>query len=145
MMSIHVSDHHRSEHHWHSSMSDSDSYSDDGDEHDDLQIAGHGAVGDLHHHAMNVDNHDGVDDLEDDDEDDDDDDMDKISCSPSITDEDIDFNFVYAFHNFVATVEGQANAAKGDTMVLLDDSNSYWWLVRVVKDNTIGELLPLLC
>jgi hypothetical protein len=54
--------------------------------------------------------------------------------------EDIDFEFVYALHNFVATVEGQANAAKGDTMVLLDDSNSYWWLVRVVKDSTIGLL-----
>jgi hypothetical protein len=52
--------------------------------------------------------------------------------------EDIDFDLVYALHNFVATVEGQANAAKGDTMVLLDDSNSYWWLVRVVKDATIG-------
>ncbi|KAI5303885.1 hypothetical protein KEM55_000326, partial [Ascosphaera atra] len=25
-------------------------------------------------------------------------------------------------------------------MVLLDDSNSYWWLVRVVKDGTIGYL-----
>jgi hypothetical protein len=36
-------------------------------------------------------------------------------------------------------VEGQANATKGDTMVLLDDSNSYWWLVRVVKDSSIGE------
>lgn len=54
--------------------------------------------------------------------------------------EDIDFDLVYALHNFVATVEGQANAAKGDTMVLLDDSNSYWWLVRVVKDATIGYL-----
>jgi len=53
--------------------------------------------------------------------------------------EDIDFDLVYALHNFVATVEGQANAAKGDTMVLLDDSNSYWWLVRVVKDGTIGK------
>ena len=53
--------------------------------------------------------------------------------------EDIDFEFVYALHTFVATVEGQANAAKGDTMVLLDDSNSYWWLVRVVKDGSIGE------
>ena len=53
--------------------------------------------------------------------------------------EDIDFEFVYALHTFVATVEGQANATKGDTMVLLDDSNSYWWLVRVVKDNSIGE------
>lgn len=58
--------------------------------------------------------------------------------------EDIDFEFVYALHTFVATVEGQANATKGDTMVLLDDSNSYWWLVRVVKDASIGEfeLLP---
>jgi hypothetical protein len=55
--------------------------------------------------------------------------------------EDIDFEFVYALHTFVATVEGQANATKGDTMVLLDDSNSYWWLVRVVKDGSIGELL----
>ncbi|KAH0137000.1 hypothetical protein KCU86_g25063, partial [Aureobasidium melanogenum] len=33
--------------------------------------------------------------------------------------EDIDFDFVYALHTFVATVEGQANAGKGDTMVLL--------------------------
>ena len=53
--------------------------------------------------------------------------------------EDIDFEFVYALHTFVATVEGQANATKGDTMVLLDDSNSYWWLVRVVKDGSIGN------
>jgi len=66
--------------------------------------------------------------------------MDKISSSPSISDEDIDFEFVYALHTFVATVEGQANATKGDTMVLLDDSNSYWWLVRVVKDGSIGYL-----
>lgn len=58
--------------------------------------------------------------------------------------EDIDFEFVYALHTFVATVEGQANAQKGDTMVLLDDSNSYWWLVRVVKDSTIGELVASL-
>ena len=53
--------------------------------------------------------------------------------------EDIDFDFVYALHTFVATVEGQANATKGDTMVLLDDSNSYWWLVRIVKDSSIGK------
>lgn len=25
-------------------------------------------------------------------------------------------------------------------MVLLDDSNSYWWLVRIVKDGSIGRL-----
>lgn len=53
--------------------------------------------------------------------------------------EDIDFAFVYALHTFIATVEGQANATKGDTMVLLDDTNSYWWLVRVVKDGSIGR------
>ncbi|RKF65823.1 putative sh3 domain protein [Erysiphe neolycopersici] len=70
----------------------------------------------------------------------DDDMMDKISSSPSIDDEDIDFEFVYALHTFIATIEGQANATKGDTMVLLDDSNSYWWLVRVVKDSSIGYL-----
>ena len=57
--------------------------------------------------------------------------------------EDIDFDFVYALHTFVATVEGQANATKGDTMVLLDDSNSYWWLVRIVKDSSIGKMAAL--
>ncbi|KKY24579.1 putative sh3 domain [Diplodia seriata] len=39
--------------------------------------------------------------------------------------EDIDFEFVYALHTFVATVEGQANATKGDTMLsaaMLGDS-----------------------
>ncbi|KAL2288995.1 hypothetical protein FJTKL_02852 [Diaporthe vaccinii] len=73
---------------------------------------------------------------------DDDDMMDKISSSPSIDDEDIDFELVYALHTFIATVEGQANATKGDAMVLLDDSNSYWWLVRVVKDSSIGMMSP---
>ena len=59
--------------------------------------------------------------------------------------EDIDFEFVYALHTFVATVEGQANATKGDTMVLLDDSNSYWWLVRIVKDSSIGMIIAIIC
>lgn len=91
--------------------------------------------------------------------DDDDDDGDFSDVEPRFIDygwdaeclqniEDIDFEFVYALHTFVATVEGQANATKGDTMVLLDDSNSYWWLVRVVKDSSIGECLtdgPLPC
>jgi len=54
------------------------------------------------------------------------------------TTDDINFDFVYALHTFIATVEGQANATKGDTMVLLDDSNSYWWLVRILKDSSIG-------
>ncbi|KAK8108404.1 hypothetical protein PG984_014205 [Apiospora sp. TS-2023a] len=84
-------------------------------------------------------------------EDDDDDDDFSLPDDPRYVDsgwggeclqdtEDIDFEFVYALHTFVATVEGQANATKGDTMVLLDDSNSYWWLVRVVKDSSIGYL-----
>ncbi|KAF8866726.1 hypothetical protein BDZ45DRAFT_700342 [Acephala macrosclerotiorum] len=64
---------------------------------------------------------------------DEDDDSDFFPTSPTRVDsgwggkclqdiEDIDFEFVYALHTFVATVEGQANATKGDTMVLLDDS-----------------------
>lgn len=53
--------------------------------------------------------------------------------------EDIDFEMVYALHTFTATVEGQANATKGEHMVLLDDSNSYWWLVRIVRDASIGN------
>ncbi|KAL7275371.1 protein phosphatase regulator [Rhizina undulata] len=71
---------------------------------------------------------------------DDDDMMDRMSSSPSIEDEDIDFEMVYALHTFTATVEGQANATKGEHMVLLDDSNSYWWLVRIVRDSSIGYL-----
>ncbi|EME86817.1 uncharacterized protein MYCFIDRAFT_202660 [Pseudocercospora fijiensis CIRAD86] len=89
--------------------------------------------------ATNGGSHEGEEDAEGG-EDGDDDMTDRISSSPSIDDEDIDFEFVYALHTFVATVEGQANATKGDTMVLLDDSNSYWWLVRVVKDSSIGYL-----
>ncbi|KAF9889675.1 hypothetical protein FE257_006981 [Aspergillus nanangensis] len=114
---------------------DSDDYHDGIDMYDDDDVdpdLGHSRrVGDLEE-----------DDLADGESDDllDDDMMDKISSSPSIDDEDIDFEFVYALHNFVATVDGQANAAKGDTMVLLDDSNSYWWLVRIVKDGSIGYL-----
>ncbi|KAF5860474.1 hypothetical protein ETB97_001484 [Aspergillus alliaceus] len=108
-------------------------YDDDDDDDLDHEL-GHS------HHAGGSEDGDLADGEGDDDLLDDDDMMDKISSSPSIDDEDIDFEFVYALHNFVATVDGQANAAKGDTMVLLDDSNSYWWLVRIVKDGSIGYL-----
>jgi hypothetical protein len=50
---------------------------------------------------------------------------------------------MYALHSFAATVEGQANATKGDMLVLLDDSNSYWWLVRIVRDHTVGKHLAV--
>ncbi|GAA5858566.1 hypothetical protein JCM8547_007362 [Rhodosporidiobolus lusitaniae] len=65
---------------------------------------------------------------------------DSMSSSPSIPDEDIDFNLVYALHTFLATVDGQASVVKGDKLMLLDDSNSYWWLVRVLKTQAIGYI-----
>ncbi|GAB1212591.1 hypothetical protein ATERTT37_001730 [Aspergillus terreus] len=115
---------------------DADDYRDGIDMYDDDDDEENGDIGHNHRAGGSEDGDlDGEsDDLLDDDL------MDKISSSPSIDDEDIDFEFVYALHNFVATVDGQANAAKGDTMVLLDDSNSYWWLVRIVKDGSIGYL-----
>ncbi|RHZ55324.1 SH3 domain-containing protein [Aspergillus thermomutatus] len=118
------------------SQPSADHYHDRMDIHDNIDVADAG----LGHHGRGDGSEEG--DLADEESDDllDDDLMDKISSSPSIDDEDIDFEFVYALHNFVATVDGQANAAKGDTMVLLDDSNSYWWLVRIVKDGSIGYL-----
>ncbi|KAK9453639.1 hypothetical protein V1511DRAFT_512524 [Dipodascopsis uninucleata] len=65
----------------------------------------------------------------------------ELSSSPSIGDEsDINYDLVYAFRTFEATVAGHANAVKGDAMVLLDDSNEYWWLVRMIKDSSIGFL-----
>lgn len=29
--------------------------------------------------------------------------------------------------------EGQVSITKDDTMVLVDDANAYWWLIRAVK------------
>lgn len=66
------------------------------------------------------------DDEEEDDEEEEDIDDDDMSSSPSIPDENIDFDLVYALHNFIATVEGQATVHKGNSLTLLDDSNSYW-------------------
>lgn len=65
---------------------------------------------------------------------------DSLSSSPSIPDEDIDFALVYALHTFLATVDGQASVVKGDKLLLLDDSNSYWWLVRVLKTQAVGYI-----
>ncbi|RIA80268.1 hypothetical protein C1645_6267 [Glomus cerebriforme] len=75
-------------------------------------------------------NHNNVD-MEDDEE---------LSSSPSIPDENIDFDLVYALHTFLATVEGQASVEKGDSLTLLDDSNSYWWLVKVLKNDEVGYI-----
>ncbi|KAF5363760.1 hypothetical protein D9756_001108 [Leucocoprinus leucothites] len=69
-----------------------------------------------------------------------DDDDDDRSSSLSIPNESIDFDLVYSLHSFAATVEGQANVVKGDRLVLIDDSNSYWWLVRVLKTQEVGYI-----
>ncbi|KAF9113680.1 hypothetical protein BGX27_001043 [Mortierella sp. AM989] len=58
----------------------------------------------------------------------------------SLTEEDIDFNLVYAFHTFVATQEGQASVVRNDSLMLLEDVNVYWWLVRVLKTGVIGYI-----
>jgi hypothetical protein len=58
----------------------------------------------------------------------------------SIPDANIDFDMVYALHTFAATVEGQASVVRGDALTLLDDSNSYWWLVKVLKTAEVGYI-----
>ncbi|TDL22496.1 hypothetical protein BD410DRAFT_860906 [Rickenella mellea] len=62
------------------------------------------------------------------------------SSELSIPNESIDFDLVYSLTNFAATVEGQASVVKGDSLFLIDDSNSYWWLVRVLKTQEIGYI-----
>ena len=84
-------------------------------------------------HSILEDDSDGVDEADEFlDEDD--------SSSLSIPNESIDFDLVYSLHTFVATVEGQANVVKGDSLFLMDDTNSYWWLVRVLKTQEVGYI-----
>ncbi|KAF9968236.1 hypothetical protein BGZ70_005626 [Mortierella alpina] len=84
------------------------------------------------------------DDMEEDDEDQVDDEMmdeeEEGSETMSLTEDDIDFNLVYAFHTFVATQEGQASVVRNDSLMLLEDTNVYWWLVRVLKTGVIGYI-----
>ncbi|KAJ3413725.1 hypothetical protein HDV05_007628 [Chytridiales sp. JEL 0842] len=54
--------------------------------------------------------------------------------------ETIDYSLVYALHTFVANLEGQVCVLKGDSLELLDDSNSYWWLVKCIKTDEIGYI-----
>lgn len=96
-------------------------------------------------------NHDDEEDyIEEEDEDDDEDDDEEddlmiedassMSSSPSIPDENINFDLVYALHTFVATVEGQASVVKGDALILMEDTNIYWWLVEVLKTREVGYI-----
>ncbi|GJJ77884.1 hypothetical protein EMPS_10243 [Entomortierella parvispora] len=73
--------------------------------------------------------------------DEDDEDLDEDGSETlSLTEDDIDFNLVYAFHTFVATQEGQASVVRNDALMLLEDVNVYWWLVRVLKTGVIGYI-----
>ena len=67
------------------------------------------------------------------------DDDDRLSSLP-IPNESINFDLVYSLHSFVATVEGQASVVKCDTLILMDDGNSCWWLVRILKTHEIGYI-----
>ncbi|KAJ2080400.1 protein phosphatase regulator [Coemansia sp. RSA 988] len=65
------------------------------------------------------------------------DDNDSIS---SLVDEDVDFNFVYALFHFLQMVDGQVSVDEGEKLTLLDDSNSYWWLVQKLDTNQMGYI-----
>ncbi|KAI8341828.1 hypothetical protein BC941DRAFT_499364 [Chlamydoabsidia padenii] len=77
---------------------------------------------------------------EDDDEGHEDEDEDDTGSVLSVPDPNINFDLVYALHTFAATVDGQASVVKGDALTLLDDSNSYWWLVKVLKTSEVGYI-----
>ncbi|SAM00042.1 hypothetical protein [Absidia glauca] len=44
----------------------------------------------------------------------------------------------YALHGFVATVEGQLSVIRGDKLLVLDDCNTYWWLVKRISTSESG-------
>ncbi|CAG8617969.1 6460_t:CDS:2 [Cetraspora pellucida] len=67
-------------------------------------------------------------------------DSDVSSLLSPITDEDIEPGLVYALRTFTETVEGRAKVEKGDSLILLDDSNNYWWLVKILKNGDVGYM-----
>ncbi|GAN00608.1 hypothetical protein MAM1_0001d00030 [Mucor ambiguus] len=98
----------------------------------------HAATHHHHHHHHHIPEEDEEDDSEEDElmiED-----ASSMSSSPSIPDENINFDLVYALHTFVATVEGQASVVKGDALILMEDTNIYWWLVEVLKTREVGYI-----
>lgn len=103
------------------------------DEHSQIQLHSEAYPSDEEHSMLE-------DDSDQDERDGDYADDDDRSSSLSIPNESIDFDLVYSLHSFAATVEGQASVVKGDSLVLMDDSNSYWWLVRVLKTQEIGYI-----
>lgn len=97
-----------------------------------------------HHHNHHQHHHIPEEDEDEDDDSEEDElmieDASSMSSSPSIPDENINFDLVYALHTFVATVEGQASVVKGDALILMEDTNIYWWLVEVLKTREVGYI-----
>ncbi|RKP23962.1 hypothetical protein SYNPS1DRAFT_23942, partial [Syncephalis pseudoplumigaleata] len=60
--------------------------------------------------------------------------------TPKTPDEDISFEHVYALYRFDATQEGQLTVRRDTRLQLLDDSNTYWWLVRTENDGAVGYI-----
>ncbi|KAJ2493470.1 protein phosphatase regulator [Coemansia sp. RSA 2050] len=58
----------------------------------------------------------------------------------SLLDEDVDFGHVYALFHFPQMVDDQVTVHEGEKLTLLDDSNSYWWLVQNLRDNQMGYI-----
>ncbi|ORX45157.1 hypothetical protein BCR36DRAFT_333430 [Piromyces finnis] len=81
-----------------------------------------------------------AEDFEDDYSDDDDYDLESPVSDLDIDISEIDFSKVYAYHTFIANVEGQICVQKDDVLDLLDDTHDYWWLVRCISTNEIGYL-----
>ncbi|PVU97915.1 hypothetical protein BB560_005716, partial [Smittium megazygosporum] len=65
-----------------------------------------------------------------------------MSNENAFLDEEIDYSRVYALYDFVAMVQGQITVQRGEKLNLLDDSNSYWWLVQQESTNTKISCLP---
>lgn len=64
-------------------------------------------------------------------------DLDSANLAPIESENDIDFSLVYALFIFIATLDGQLDVLKGEPLELIDDSNSYWWLVRCVETQQV--------
>lgn len=62
--------------------------------------------------------------------------------SPVTPDEDINFAYVFALYRFEANLEGQVTVQRDESLYLLDDSNSYWWLVQLVSQPTMMGYIP---
>ena len=66
------------------------------------------------------------------------------SSSPELfpveSEDQIDYNSLYALQAFAAVMEGQATVEAGEVLQLLDDTNSYWWYVRVLRTGQMGYL-----